>query len=129
MWVAVALSLMAELFEAIWQRSDTLRGALDQGYHYYRRSIFLFLAMHVGYWLTLFLSLKYNLLNWPIIGILAFKTMDIFFKIDMIGRIHGRGELSREMEGMLDSSIPKWYFFAGAFTYPYFIYLAFAITR
>ena len=124
MWIFVALSFFAELFEAAWQQADTLRGAIENGRRYYHRSVFLFLLMHPGYWLTLFISLYYDLLSWPIIAILSFKTLDIFFKIDMIGRLDGRLEPAYEMEAMLDTPIPRWYFLAGAFTYPWFVYVA-----
>jgi hypothetical protein len=127
MWTAVVLSVFAELFEAAWQRADTLKDALSNSYVYYKKSVFIFLAMHLGYLVTLFVSLKFNLLNWPIIAILAFKTMDIFFKLDMVRRLFGDKELSLEMSSMLESPIPKWYFLAGVFTYPYFIYMAFRV--
>jgi hypothetical protein len=127
MWTAVVLSIVAELFEALWQHADTLQGALERSYRYFRTSIFLLLVMHTGYLATLFVSLRYDLLNWPIIGILAFKTMDIFFKLDMIRRIWIVREIDAQMEAMLTASIPRWYFLAGVVTYPYFIYWAFRI--
>ncbi len=123
-WVFVVLSVLAELFEAAWQQADTLGGALENGRRYYRRSVFLFLAMHPGYWLVLFISLYYDLLTWPIIAMLAFKTLDIFFKFDMIGRMEGRGERTPAMEAMLTAPIPRWYFLAGAAAYPWFVYVA-----
>ena len=124
LWVLIALSIAAELFEAAWQRADSLRGVIENGWRYYRRSVFLFLMMHTGYLYILFLSLRYDLLNWPIIGMLAFKTLDIFFKLDLIGRLHGRGDLSPEMREMLETPIPDWYTLAGAMTYPWFVYWA-----
>jgi hypothetical protein len=129
MWTAVALSIVAELFEAWWQRADTLKGALERSYYYFRTSIFLLLVMHTGYLATLFISLRYNLLNWPIVGILAFKTMDIFFKLDMIRRIWIVREIDVQMEAMLSTTIPRWYFLVGVVTYPYFIYWAFRIAQ
>jgi len=123
--LVVLLSVVAELFEAAWQRADTLEGVVEKAWRYYRRSVFLFLAMHTGYLYTLYISLRYDLLNWPIIGILAFKSLDIFFKIELIGRLHGRAPLRPPMREMLQTPIPAWYFLAGAVSYPYFIYLAF----
>ena len=123
--MVVALSVIAELFEAAWQRADTLKGVVANGWRYYRRSVFLFLAMHTGYLYVLYLSLRYDLLNWPIIGMLVLKSLDIFFKIDLIGRLHGKGgALPTDMMAMLDAPIPSWYFLAGAVTYPYFVYVA-----
>ncbi len=121
------MSVIAEIFEAAWQRADTLKGAIEKGYRYYSKSIFVYLAMHLGYLATIFIALRYNLLNWPIIGILAFKSLDIFFKIEMISRIYGKGRLDPQMEAMLNAPIPKWYFFSGVFVYPYFVYMAFHV--
>jgi len=84
--------------------------------------------MHTGYLYILYISLRYDLLNWPIIGILAFKSLDIFFKIDLIGRLHGDGSaLPAEMAVMLNAPIPPWYFLAGVVTYPYFVYWALTV--
>jgi len=127
MWTAVALSVFAELFEIMWQKSDTLRGILKRADKYFSRSIFVFLAMHTGYVATLFISLAYNLVNWPIIGILAFKTMDIFFKLDLLSRLHGDKEMPLQMVPMLDAPIPGWYFLSSILVYPYFIYMAFKV--
>ena len=129
MWTVIALSVADELFEAAWRRADTLRGALERSHYYYRKSIFILLLMHTGYLATLFISLRYGILNWPIIGILAFKTMDIFFKLDMIRRIWTTREIDATMEAMLSAAIPRWYFLAGVVTYPYFIYWAFRIAQ
>jgi len=123
-WVFVVLMVIAELFEAAWQQADTLRGAIEKGRRYYHRSVFLFLMMHPGYWLTLFVSLYYDVLNWPIIAVLAFKTLDMFFKMDLIGRLDGRGSMTPEMEAMLATPIPRWYFLAGVMAYPWLIYAA-----
>ena len=127
LWVLVALSIAAELFEAAWQRADSLWGVIENGWRYYRRSVFLFLVMHTGYLYILFLSLRYDVLNWPIIGMLAFKTLDIFFKLDLIGRLHGKRDVSLEMREVLETPIPDWYVLAGAVTYPWFVYLALTV--
>ncbi len=127
MWIAVFMQLAAELFEAAWQKADTLRGAMENANRYFSKSVFLFLSMHTGYLATLFISLYYDLLNWPIIGILAFKTMDIFFKMDIISRLYGDKEVLPQISAMLDTTIPKWYYLTGAVTYPYFVYIAFEI--
>jgi hypothetical protein len=61
------------------------------------------------------------------VGILTFKSLDIFFKTEMISRIYGKGRLDPQMEAMLNTPVPKWYFFSGVLVYPYFVYLAFNI--
>jgi len=123
-WGMVGILVAAELFEAYWQQADTLRGALEKGWHYYRRSVFLFLMMHPGYWLTLFVSIYYDVLNWPIIAVLTLKTLDIFFKIEMMRQLFGGAGMSHETEAMLATPIPRWYFLAGAMAYPWLIYVA-----
>ncbi len=120
----VAISIGAELFEAAWQRADSMRGVIENGWRLYRRSVFLFLAMHTGYVYVLFISLRYDVLNGPIIGMLAFKTLDIFFKLELIGYFRGKKRAGAEVQAMLESSIPSWYMFAGVLTYPWFVYWA-----
>ncbi len=125
LWIAVALSVGMELFEAAWQRADTLRGVIANGWRYYQRSVFLFLVMHTGYLYILYLSLRFDVLNWPIVGMLVLKSLDIFFKIDIMGRLYGdKDPLPPDVAAMLDGPIPQWYFLTGAVTYPYFVYLA-----
>lgn len=127
MWKIIALFIIIELFEAYWQRASTLVGSLAKGYYFYSKSIFLFLFAHLGYLYTLYISLAFDLLNWPIFFILLFKSMDMFMKIHLYQRVFENKEADENLRHMLESEIPFWYYFVGAVTYPWLLYLAFGV--
>jgi len=120
----ILLFVMIELLEASWQRSDTLMGTLAKSYYFYNKSIFVLLLMHIGYLYTLYISLAFDLLNWPIFFILLLKSMDIFMKIHLIERVFVRKERDEGLLQVLQSSTPWWYYLMGAVTYPWLLYMA-----
>ena len=124
---AVLISLFAEFIEVVWQYAPTLRGMLERLYIYYRKSVFLFLGMHLGYLWLLFVSLAFDLFNWPMIVAISLKTLDIFSKLDLIKRlfIQADSKTETELAPLLDRSIPVWIYAVGPLTYPYLIWLSF----
>ncbi len=126
-WIVVAISIVAELVEAAWQYAPRMEQTMQKVYALYRRSVFLLLLAHTGYLYLLFVSLYYDLLNWPIVVAIALKTLDIFTKIEMVRRLYVRREAPDEaMEGLLEMEIPLWLWLIGPLTYPWLIYLAFS---
>jgi len=123
LWYLVALSFLAELLELSWQQAPTLRQTLGRIDALYHRSIFFLLLGHTGYLYLLWLSLRYDLLNWPIILAIALKTLDIFTKIELLKKIRA-GRIDHEMEAMLDLSMPLWLWLIGPLTYPWLVWLA-----
>jgi len=122
-WPLILLSLAAELIELSWQIAPTLRLTLQRIERLYRRSIFLLLLGHTGYLYLLWLSLRYDLLNWPIILGIALKTLDIFTKLELLKKLH-RGESDATLEAMLDTRMPLWLWLVGPLTYPWLVWLA-----
>ncbi len=120
----ILLFILVELFEANWQRASTLMGSLAKSYYFYSKSIFLLLFMHIGYLYTLYISLAFDLLNWPIFFILLLKSMDIFTKIHLIEKIFVRKEVDESFIRMLESPTPWWYYLMGVVTYPWLLYMA-----
>jgi len=120
----IVVAILVELLEAYWQRSGTMLGSLGNGYYFYRKSVFLFLAMHFGYIYLLFVSLAFGVLNWAIILALTFKSFDIFTKLFLIQKIFIDNQVEDEWISALQAKLEPWYFLIGVFTYPYFIYLA-----
>ncbi len=121
----VILSFVAEMIELSLQYAPTLGGVLNRLYSYYRRSIFLFLSIHTGYLYILFISLKYNMLNWVMIFIIALKTFDIFTKIEMIKRLYITKNPDKSLLESLSMPVPFWLALIGPMTYPWLIYIAF----
>jgi hypothetical protein len=123
LWHLVLLSLLAELVELSWQLAPTLRRTLERIDALYRRSIFLLLLGHTGYLYLLWLSLRFDLLNWPIILGIALKTLDIFTKIELLKAVRS-DRVDPQTEAMLDWSMPLWLWLIGPLTYPWLVWLA-----
>jgi len=119
-------AFMAELLEMILQYSSTLGGVVERLYRYYRRSVFIFLAIHTGHIYIIFLSLRYDLLNWPILLAIALKTFDIFSKIELIRQryLDTQPDNISALEKILQMPIPLWLYAAAPLTYPWLIYLS-----
>jgi hypothetical protein len=123
LWQLVVLSFLAELLELSWQYAPTLRRTLERIDRLYRRSIFLLLLGHTGYLFLLWISLRYDLLNAPIIVAIALKTLDLFTKIELLKK-NRQGSLDPELEAMLDLRMPHWIWLIGPLTYPWLVWLA-----
>ncbi len=124
LWHLVALSFLAEVAETSWQYAPSMQGVMEKVWRLYRRSVFWLLAGHTGYLYILYLSLRYDLLNWPIIIAIALKTLDIFTKIEMVRKIYVRGEIDPVTEEMLRMQMPPWLWLIGPLTYPWLVWLA-----
>ncbi|MEA2049096.1 MAG: hypothetical protein U9O64_11705 [Campylobacterota bacterium] len=120
----IFILLLAELFEAYIQRSQTLLGVLEKLYLYYRKSIFLFLLIHPSFYLLLLIVLLTGVLNVSMVFLLAIKIFDIFYKIELIKKVFIEGEISVETAQMLNWKIPAYFFLMGAVTYPFLLLYA-----
>ena len=118
------LLLLAELFEGYIQRASTLFGVLEKLYRYYRKSIFLFLLVHPGFYVILFIVLLTNILNISMVFLLAMKVFDIFYKIELMKKVFIQKEVSEEIGQMLEWKIPSYFFLMGAGMYPPLLYHA-----
>jgi hypothetical protein len=126
LWHLVVLSFLLELVELGWQFAPTMGQVLERVYLLYRRSVFLLLLGHTGYLYLLWLSLRFDLLNWPIVLAIALKTLDIFTKIEMVRKLYVRKEEDRVLGGMLEMEVPLWLWLIGPLTYPWLVWLAFS---
>lgn len=118
------LLLIAELFEAFTQCSDTLFGVLQKLYLYYKKSIFLFFLMQPGFYVILYIILVTGVLNASMIFLLAIKIFDIFYKIELIKSVFIKREVSMEVAQMLEWKMPSWFFLMGVGLYPPLLYYA-----
>ena len=116
--------LLAELFEAKIQRSDTLFGVIQKLYTYYKKSIFLFFLIQPGFYVILFIVLYTGVLNVSMIFILAIKVFDMFYKIELIKKIFIEREVSADIAQMLEWKIPPFLLLMGAWMYPPLLYYA-----
>lgn len=118
------LLLIAELFEALTQRSETLLGVLEKLYSYYDRSIFLFFLMQPGFYVLLFIIILTNTLNMSMVLLLAIKIFDMFYKMELIRKLFIERKVSMELAQMLEWKMPSWVFLMGVFMYPPLLYFA-----
>ena len=106
--IFVVILVLLELFEAYMQRADTLYGVIEKLYVWYKKSIFTFFLMHPSFYFVLFVVVVTDILNIYMILILAFKTFDLFYKIELIKndlyKTKGTGG-SFSYVGMADTSL------------------------
>ena len=120
----VLLLVLAELFEAMMQRSETLFGVLEKLYASYVKSIFLFFLVQPGFYIILFVIVATGVLNFAMIFLLAIKIFDMFYKIELIKKVFIEREVSIEIAQMLEWKIPSWFFLMGVGMYPPLLFYA-----
>jgi len=116
--------VMAELFEAYIQRSETFLGVLEKLYVYYDKSIFLFFLIQPGFYVLLFIVIVTGVLNLLMVFILAIKVFDMFYKIELIKKVFLEREVSQEIAMMLEWKMPSWFFLIGVMMYPPLLFYA-----
>lgn len=116
--------LLAELFEAYMQRSETLLGVLEKLYAYYQKSIFLFFLIQPGFYVILFIVLLTGVLNVSMVFLLSIKIFDIFYKIELIKKVFIQDEVSGEIAEMLAWKMPSYFFLMGVAMYPPLLFYA-----
>jgi len=122
--IFVAILVVLELFEAAMQRADTLYEVMEKLYVWYQKSIFAFFLIHPSFYFVLFVVVVTDILNIYMILILAFKTFDLFYKIELIKTIFIKQNVPIDLSAMLEWSIPSWFFFIGVTLYPPLLFYA-----
>ncbi len=125
LWHIIVLSFIAEIIEVLWQYAPTMGAVIYRVWRLYKHSIFWLLIAHTGYLYLLYISLYYDLLNWPIIVAIAFKTLDIFTKIEMVRKVYIAKEVDPITKEMMSMKFSPIFWLIGPLTYPYLIWLAF----
>lgn len=120
----ILILIVLELFEAWWQRADTMAGVLANGYHYYQKSIFLFFLMHPSFYFVLFVILFTQTLNGWMVTILLLKVVDIFFKITFMQNLFVQNKVDEMMGSILQEPLSPWIFLTGVGLYPFLLFYA-----
>ena len=118
----ILILVLLEIFEAWWQYSSNMELVLLKAYQYYRKSIFLFFLMHPSFYFTLFVILSTEILNGWILAILVFKTLDLFFKINIMKGLFEDGNLNNEIRAVLKEPISPIIFLTGLGLYPFLMF-------
>ena len=116
--------LLAELFEAYVQRSQTLLGVLEKLYAYYAKNIFLFFFIQPSFYVVIGIIVFTGVLNLSMVFILALKIFDMFYKIELIKKVYIQRQVSQELAQILAWSIPPGFFLLGAGLYPFVLFYA-----
>ena len=76
-----------ELFEANWQKSDTLYGLLNNNFQIFQKNIFLYFLLHLTFFYTIFVSFYLNNFSFWMSSILIIKFLDISFKLSLMKKL------------------------------------------
>lgn len=116
--------VLAELFEAYVQYSNTLYGALEKLYYYYKKSIFYFFAIQPGFYTIILIAIYTDILNVSMIFLLFIKVLDMFLKLDLIQKVFIKKDISSDIDEMLRWKTPTWFYFIGVGMYPPLLFMA-----
>jgi hypothetical protein len=121
--IMIAMVIL-EIFEASWQRADSVEGILYNSFHYYKKSIFLLFLMHPTFYFILFVSLLTSTINFGMVAILTLKSIDLIFKVDIIKKHFIDGKLNGAFEEILRSKVDPWIFSMGLLLYPPILFVS-----
>ncbi len=96
----VIVYILLELFEAQWQKADSLMGMLLRMHRRYAQSILLFLIMHPTYYFAIWLAMVTDL-SFASAILLLIKTVDIATKILLIQKVFEKRALTQELTMVL----------------------------
>lgn len=114
--IITLLYVCLELFEVQWQKAASMLGILVRLHHYYRRSIFVFLALHPTYYFAIWLILETHLCI-PSVMLLFIKTIDIATKLVLLQQVFEKKEVSAQLHEMLMMPLEKWMPYIGLAVY------------
>jgi hypothetical protein len=81
------LFVALELFEANWQKSDSLYGVIYNNFLIYQKSLFTFFLLNPTFFYVLFLTIYLNQDSFLMYTMLLVKFIDMAFKITMMKKL------------------------------------------
>ncbi|MDX9795349.1 MAG: hypothetical protein WCY75_04605 [Sulfurimonadaceae bacterium] len=85
------LFVALELFEANWQKSDSLYGVIYNNFLVYQKSLFTFFMLNPTFFYVVFLTIYLNIDSWLMYAMMIIKFVDVAFKITMMQKL-SKGE-------------------------------------
>ena len=113
----ILLMVMLEIIEANFQRASTFEGMIERLYGYYQRSVFLLFLVHPTFYFVLFIAIYLDIWNFFMIAILALKSLDIFFKVEIIRQRYIREKMDEELQMMMKMRLAPWIYLLGVIIY------------
>lgn len=110
------LFVALELFEANWQKSDSLYGVIYNNYLIYQKSLFTFFILNPTFFYVLFLTIYLNIDSLLMYAMLIIKFADVAFKITMMKKL-SEGQKMEEVMPM-NVKMSFWYRYMNVGIYP-----------
>ncbi len=104
-----------ELFEANWQKSDTLYGLLFNNYKIYQSNIFIYFLLNLGFIYSIFLVIYLQNSSFWMLSIVGVKFLDIVFKLNLMSKISQKLPLEDILPDMKMNLLFR---YMNAFIYP-----------
>ena len=120
----ITMMILLEILEIYIQKADTLKEMIDNLYHYYNKSVFIFFLIHPSFYYVLGVTIYFNSFNFYSITILVLKAFDIFFKIELIKQRYYETVMDIELEKMMELKIPLSMKFLSLISYVPLLYLS-----
>lgn len=76
-----------ELYETVWQKSQSFLELLGKNYYFYKKGIFTYLSMNPSFFYVIFLIFALGFDDFWMYSILVIKFIDIVFKIFLMQKI------------------------------------------
>lgn len=110
------LFVALELFEANWQKSDSLYGVIYNNYLIYQKSLFTFFILNPTFFYVLFLTVYLNIDSLLMYAMLIIKFADVAFKITMMKKLSE----GQKMEEVMPVNVKMgfWYRYMNVGIYP-----------
>ncbi len=118
------MMILLEIFELYIQKADTLSEMIDNLYHYYNKTIFLFFLIHPTFYYVLGVTLYFDSFNFYSMTILILKAFDLFFKMELIKQRYYEPIMDAELEKMMELKIPLNMKFLTLISYVPLLYLS-----
>ncbi len=81
------LFVALELFEANWQKSESLYGVIYNNFLVYQKSLFTFFILNPTFFYVLFLTIYLNTDSFLMYAMMIIKFVDVAFKITMMKKL------------------------------------------
>lgn len=79
--------IAVEIFESNWQKSETLHGVIYNNYAIYKKNIFLFFLLNLGFIYSIFLVVYLQNNSFLMLSIVGIKFLDISLKLKLMKKI------------------------------------------
>lgn len=113
----VFILIIFELYEAWWQKEQTLGGMLVRIAQAFDANIFLFFLRHPGFYWVLFVIVTTGLFNIAMGILIVLKAADILVKMAMVNKLREQA-VSDAFLFMLRQPLPSWMPWLGTLIYP-----------